>query len=801
MNKSSADSASYRSTTDASPSDTHPRVKEASSGAALQDADAAAAGIADTVRVELDVLARVMSALAEAAPYAARGLAAEYNAQLISLRDQIKEARGEDLPPLIEEMERLQGLLNRRLANRSAGPGVDPANPYFGRLVLEEGARSREILIGRTTLIDVRRGLRIVDWRHAPVSRLYYAAAEGDDFDEVFGDRETHGTVRLKRSLTIRGGLLHRVATDNEIYERHGEAWRVRPRPGGELKGGQGAALRPDTLVRTSGLGVEADSPSEDRRLSEVTGLMSPEQFKVIARPDDQVIIIQGGAGSGKTTVGLHRLAYLSFQQPKRFAPERLLVLVSSRALQRYIELVLPALGVIGTRIEVFEDWLFHQASRLVPGRKIEPSYHGYADVEMVKSSAAALLALREYASELVARVEASLAEAAVRGCDEAWQASAGWPLVQRLEDLTETLASVRGVTPSAAQVLGRTIKAVVSEIDKPYRVLGYVLGDSSRMRSALAATGISGGKLETLPARLAADSSRLLREFAARDDAQGGAYEMEALALSAADAALLVWVGRTLSASEKLQVLAHIFADEAQDLTPVELALVVSASGSPPSVTFAGDRAQRQRFVSGADALPEEDWEGTLADAGIGVRSLAALRVSYRATAPVARLATAILGDLDRYQDREALREGVPVTHLVFDEPGEAVAHLGQSLRLLMQAEPHATVAVITRHPHDAERLYSALLRCEVARMRYVSDEDFTFKPGIDVVDVAQVRGLEFDYVIVADADANRYTTEAESRHLLHIAVTRAIHQLWLISGPAPSPLIDPALVQIERL
>ncbi len=829
MTKASADRAPHRSTGDTSKTDERlsvgaapvgsPDVRDvataarpaahtasgtASGTAAGTSAGPSAgpsAGIAENVRVELEVLARVISALADAAPQEAQTLAAEYNAQLISLRDQIKEARGEDLPPLIEDMERLQGLLNRRLANRSAGPGVDPANPYFGRLVLDEGTRVREILIGRATLIDVRRGLRIVDWRHAPVSRLYFSAAEGDEFDEVFGDRETHGTVRLKRSLTIRRGLLHRVASESDVFERQGDVWRARPRPGGELKGGQGAALRPDTLAPVSGLGVGADSPSEDRRLSEVTGLMSPEQFRVIARPDDQVVTIQGGAGSGKTTVGLHRLAYLSFQNPKRFAPDKLLVLVSSRALQRYIELVLPALGVVGTRIEVFEDWLFHQASRLVPGRKVERSQHGYADVEMAKSSAAALIALREYTGELVARLESALASAAVRSCDEAWAASAGQPLVQRLEDLTETLAGARGVAPSASQVLGRTIKAVVAEIDKPYRVLGHVLGDSTRMRRALATTGVAGTKLETLPGRLAADGSRLLREFAARDEAQGGAYEMEPLALSSADAALLVWVGRALSASEKLQALAHIFADEAQDLTAVELALVVSASGSPPSVTFAGDRAQRQRFVSGDDAVPDEGWEKTLSAAGIGVRSIAALKISYRATAPVARLATSILGDLDRYHDRESLREGVPISHLIFDEFGEAVAHLGQALRLLMQAEPHATVAVITRHPADAERLYAALVRCEVARMRYISDEEFSFKPGIDVVDVAQVRGLEFDYVIVADADASRYDTEAESRHLLHIAVTRAIHQLWLVSGPAPTPLIDPALVQVERL
>src|SRR5690606_7026381 len=113
--------------------------------------------------------------------------------ELLALRDQINEARLEDIPPLIEEMERLSEVAARR-AKVTEGV-VDPRSPYFGRLVLEEGDRKREVLIGRSTYLDSKTGIRIVDWRDAPVSRLYYRYEEGDEYDEEFGGREVTGEI------------------------------------------------------------------------------------------------------------------------------------------------------------------------------------------------------------------------------------------------------------------------------------------------------------------------------------------------------------------------------------------------------------------------------------------------------------------------------------------------------------------------------------------------------------------------------------------------------------------------------
>ena len=157
----------------------------------------------ETVAQEEKVLARVHRTIRGKRPVQ-RGRLIDYDAELIALRDQINEARLEDIPPLIEEMERLQQVAQRR-AQVTEGT-VDAMSPYFGRLVLEEEERKREILIGRSTYLDSKTGVRIVDWRDAPVSRVYYRYEEGDDYDEIFGDREVEGEVLVRRNLSITGG-------------------------------------------------------------------------------------------------------------------------------------------------------------------------------------------------------------------------------------------------------------------------------------------------------------------------------------------------------------------------------------------------------------------------------------------------------------------------------------------------------------------------------------------------------------------------------------------------------------------
>ncbi|HEX3594638.1 MAG TPA: hypothetical protein VHU80_06040, partial [Polyangiaceae bacterium] len=376
----------------------------------------------------------------------------DYDSQLLSLRDQISAARMEDVPPLLEQMERLQGLAARQ---RDFSQGyADPRAPYFGRMVLREEGKTREVLIGRTTYVDSLAGVRIVDWRDAPVSRLYYRYAEGDEYDEIFGEREVQGLVVTRRSVSVVDGVLRRIVTPDGMFVRTDVGQWRRAGAGSRLTGGQGAAIRPDQYHRPGKLGLGAEAAlGEDKHLKEITGLIDPRQFELITAPGSGLVVIQGGAGSGKTTIGLHRLAYLAFQDKRRFRADKMLVIVFNDALARYIAEVLPALDVAGVPVRTYERWASKLRSSHVPEMPDAYSDETPPVVTRMKKHPAMLHAMNKYVEQIAARIEQKLAESVDRNYPEewrknmvtAWRSTSSQPLTHRLHALLRWLTTPQG--------------------------------------------------------------------------------------------------------------------------------------------------------------------------------------------------------------------------------------------------------------------------------------------------------------------------------------------------------------------
>jgi DNA helicase-2/ATP-dependent DNA helicase PcrA len=229
-----------------------------------------------------------------------------------------------------------------------------------------------------------------------------------------------------------------------------------------------------------------------------------------------------------------------------------------------------------------------------------------------------------------------------------------------------------------------------------------------------------------------------------------------------------------------------HLFIDEAQDLSPVELSVLMDTTSDDRCVTLAGDTSQRLLMDNGFT-----DWRGVLRDLGLSGVEVEPLRIGYRSTLEVLAFARAVLGPLAEAEAPLATRHGAPVEFHGFNDIGAAVAFLGEALRDLALNEPRANVAVIARDPERAEVYYQGLLRAEIPRLARVADQDFSFRPGVEVTDIRQVKGLEFDYVILVDVTVSQYPVDDESRHLLHIGATRAAHQLWVVASGLASPLL----------
>ncbi len=106
------------------------------------------------------------------------------------------------------------------------------------------------------------------------------------------------------------------------------------------------------------------------------------------------------------------------------------------------------------------------------------------------------------------------------------------------------------------------------------------------------------------------------------------------------------------------------------------------------------------------------------------------------------------------------------------------------------MAREPRASVALICENEDKARELFQQM-HSSMEGLRLALDDQFEFRPGIDVTSVDLVKGLEFDYVLLPDANNSSYHETDFSRRRLHVALTRAVHQLWILGAPGLSSLL----------
>ena len=762
---------------------------------------------------ELSLLERVHARIEERLATAAHQFE-DLDSQMIELRDEIACAKEEDLPALMDQMHQLAALNAKRGSGRDLP--IDPSNPYFGHLRLRESRRGkqRDVLIGKRTMLDSGDGVSIVDWRNAPVSRLYYRYDETDEYEEEFDNRSIEGTVLVRRSVVVSDAALRRIDAPQGswVRTRSGE-WRAlghEARP--TLAGGTGAAVR----VPRGRLGVQEDDLGRaDKRLQEITALIDREQFELITKPESGVVLIQGGAGSGKTTVALHRVAYLAFQDPARFAPDRMLIVVFNEALVEYIRHVLPSLGVEGVTVTTYRRWSAMLLKRLnldVPARRSDSTPDA---VVRFKKHPLVLKMIEELVAEDLDAVETSLRERLGdrRGAEAVigmWRQLAKLPPSVRARRALEWLLGDGGreLPPKTRAAAETSLRAFREQVDDVVGDWIEQFGDASRLQGAAARHApeeFSATELEVIARwcgkKAAAISDwrdskdEVLPQIDDNDEDEAPPRPKAPPRLDGEDDAVLMRLiqakrGGLFIKGRRFEY-EHIVIDEAQDLCPLEVRVLLDTASSGQSVTIAGDKAQKMIFDNGF-----VDWPQLLTDAGLPHVAIQPLKITYRSTRQVMALAQHVLGHLHDPNDDLIARDGAPVSYFGFSDMGEAVAFLGEALRNLMQREPMASVALITRYPQQAELYYEALRIAEVPRLRLVARQDFAFLPGIDVTDVRQIKGLEFDYVVVLDPTRQNYPARDQTRHLLHIACTRTAYQLWLVCSAEPSKLVPRALV-----
>lgn len=715
-------------------------------------------------------------------------------AVMIELRDALAEAKPEDQGPLLEQMHRIEALSRQR--GKGESPPVDRRSPYFGHLRLEQEGRRRDILIGQRGYVEPGGGVRIVDWRNAPVSRLYYRYEEGDAFEERLGERDVEGEILARRTVTIVDAELRRVASAQAVFAREppDTTWRTLDLRNLRLGAGGKDDRGRQTSAGQARLGFERDGRRRaDRFLPAIAALIDPRQFEILTRPSAGIIVVQGSAGSGKTTIGLHRIAYLSFIDPTNFRPEDMLVIVYQRALAAYVSRVLPELEVPGVKVRTFAAWAEEVRKKTLPGLDCETTDQTPPLVVRAKSHGAMLRILADRQDRLARWARQTLAslvaaEPAAADLLATWD-GAGGPVDQRVTALARAVkeAQLPELVRAKVEACGARLRVRTRDVIGEWASL---LTDRQALADGFAshAPGLfSDSQIDSIH-RWCVERERFrLGQSDAEDEDDRYALDVE-------DEALLLRIhqlqrGPLLGPRGPLAY-RHLMVDEVQDFAPVELAVLLDSTGSKRSVTLAGDTHQ--------GIAPEHgftSWPDMLGHLGLSHECVQPLRTSYRSTRQIVDVALHVLGPLLGDQRPQVPRSGAAVEAFRFGSSGETCEFLVRVLRDLVQREPMASVALIARHPEQARLHYEALAAAEVPALRLVADQDFCFRPGIDVTDVKQTKGLEFDIVVLLEANAESYPTNDDARRLLHVGMTRAAQQLWLTYTGEPSPLLPPAL------
>lgn len=758
---------------------------------------------AKIVSEELKLLGTVHSALiaADAKAEANAAKSGDEEALMLDLREQVAVAKPEDLPTLFEQMHNLGALRAQR--GKGAVGTLDRKAPYFGHLRLEETfegeskVRRRDVLVGGKSYVDPTAGIRIVDWRNAPVSSIFYRYGEGEDYEETLGDKLVEGVVISRRSVAIVDGQLRRVASPQGTFSLSKDGkWRRIATNVARLrveKKGEGGAPR---------LGVGADGDLRtDKVLPAIAAMLDKAQFDLITRPGIGLIPIQGSAGSGKTTVGLHRVAYLATTEPQRYKPERMLVVVPNEALIHYVGRVLPSLGVDGVPVTTFSRWSKRVLGDLFPKLPSRITEETPPVVSRVKSHSRMLLAIDRLRDHVIESVDSKLRATMAKWPEgnlviAAWEKTEGAVDV-RLSLVAAWLAGKRTIAQvpaadSLPEVTRGALERLGHELRKETRNVLGTWDELVTSRELLGKTfeGVIGpGQLEQVH-EWCVKQSRIRQE---------GERDGEMPSLDHEDAALILRIfqairGPIVNFDGAPIRLAHLFVDEVQDASPVELRVLLELTGKDHSITLAGDTAQRMHDEG--DDRGEFSWASLLKDLGAsGDDILEPLKVSYRSTEEITTFARAVLGPFAHEAEPIATRNGPPVEMFTFASPGEAVAFLADALKELARAEPEANVALISRFPQQADVYFDGLSRAEVPNVRRVRKQDFTWEAGFDVTDIRQTKGLEFDEVILLETNASSFPVSDQARHALYVGATRAAHQLWCVSSETPSKLVVDAL------
>ena len=651
------------------------------------------------------------------------------------------------------ESEVIEDTIRARMAQLELGDGA----LVFGRI--DPRGSPERFYIGRIAVADDDQEPVVVDWR-APVAEPFYRAT----------GRHPMGLSR-RRHFASRGRRL--LDYEDELFDDgFGFDHVDGVDPGGDGLAGKRVLLQALERPRTG-------------RLGDIVGTIQAEQDEIIRSELGGVVVVQGGPGTGKTVVALHRAAYLLYTHRFPLEGQGVLVVGPNRLYLSYIDRVLPSLGEAGVELAVLAD--------LVPEAVGERRERPEAARVKGDPRMAAVLAKavsdrqRPLRSDLVVGLglqwlrcdvasSRRLVERARRRAD---RHNAGRRLVE--QGLWEVLArSARSeVEPAAVREQLRRHDDVRAALEwmwpvlDPAELLRDLFGSRALIRLAAAD-------------RLDDDEQRAL--YRERGEVAAADVRWTGADVALLDEARALLGPRRCETDDELRSYGHLVVDEAQDLSPMELRMLARRSLGG-SMTVVGDVAQ----ATGAWA--PSSWHDVLEQLpSRHPPRVHELTVAYRTPATLLGLAARLLpAAAPGLAPPRSVREDGEVPLVVPSEPDGLGAEVARRAEAERQAVDEGTVAVVV----PASLVEDVAAALAAAGIDHGRAETGGLEAQVTLVPVHLAKGLELDSVVVVEPAAI-VAEEPQGLRALYVALTRATRRLTVVharplptalTGGAPSP------------
>ncbi|MEG6586920.1 HelD family protein [Dendrosporobacter sp. 1207_IL3150] len=649
-------------------------------------------------------------------------------------------------------------------------------SPYFGRVDFREDGETEfeSFYIGRTKIahpqIEKSRDILVFDWRD-PVATVFYECHGGRANYEVLGRYHYSGDVRLKRRYKIEDGVLQMLFDD---YIE-----------------GKGSAVQQAML---------ADPILQDRllkgageKLKDIITSIQDEQNQIIRESPNQIVIIQGVAGSGKSTVGLHRLSYLLYNE--KMDPSKMIIIAPNRIFLDYISELLPQIDAADVRQMVWSDLAFliiGQTYTIIPDERLQlflSNDRRLMTEKAIVSSTARIKGSSDFQTVLEGYITKKIKKFCLKLEDiklfddkliigtrqqiDMFLNDAKLPYNERVRVLLQYIRFQIRNYIEVMQSKQRTVKT--DPVVEKYRAEGDVFLE--RLIKKWKTVDLIDDYIGVFK------DKTLFKPFKNRN------YDLQAAIdrtlnilrdgkIERDDLAPLCSLKYLLDGWRHLQKFSHIVVDEAQDMNNLEFAVLkmLSANGS---FTIMGDMSQGIHSYRSI-----ESWKALQKDVFGDDRTVyREIRHSYRSAREIIELFNSVMP--------AGYSPAIPV-YAIGQNPmidkaqslQEGISKVINAVKVF-QSRGSKSIGILTKREDTSVSVYNEIqleaAKSQVGDIHLVTGEDASYSGGISVLPIALSKGLEFDAVILWNASSVEFRNNEFDAKLLYVALSRAMHGLYI--------------------